>query len=177
MSTFIALGTNLPFAGLSGAKLLARAVGELGPAVRARSGVWETPPWPASAQPNYFNAIVELEQAELTPEGLYAALQAVETHFGRERGEAWGPRTLDLDIIAMEGSVGRFGDIVLPHPRMHERGFVLAPLAEITPDWRHPLLRATAAEMLARTPLPDRGRRVGDLASFCTATPRCIAKS
>jgi 2-amino-4-hydroxy-6-hydroxymethyldihydropteridine diphosphokinase len=160
------MGTNLPHRGLAGAALLARAAAELrsaGLAPLALSGVWETPAWPESTQPNYFNAAAEIDTGGLVPQMLYQKLLGVELRFGRKRGERWGPRTLDLDIIAMDGFLGRHGEICLPHKHMHERGFVLAPLAEIAPHWRHPSLDLTVAELLAAVALAARGRRVGEL--------------
>jgi len=139
---YIALGTNLPFEGAAGPALLARALdamADAGLAVSARSSIWRSPAWPAGAeQPDFHNAVVAMEAGEWTPEGLWVVLRAIEARFGRVRRERWAARTLDLDIVAMDGFVGVFGDVVLPHPAMHERGFVLAPLAEIAPDWRHP---------------------------------------
>jgi 2-amino-4-hydroxy-6-hydroxymethyldihydropteridine diphosphokinase len=152
-SAFIALGTNVPFGGLAGGALLARAaeaMREAGLVLRARSSVWRTPAWPAgSEQPDYRNAVVAIDAAGHTPQSLYAVLRDVEARFGRERRTRWAARTLDLDIIAMEGVAGEFEGIEIPHPRMQERGFVLAPLAEIAPAWRHPTSGATVAEMLS----------------------------
>jgi len=170
-SAFVALGANLPHDGVDGPALLARAVialksADLAP--RALSGVWKTAAWPpGSGQPDYYNAVVELDPRGLAPQRLYAALTAIEARFGRERRERWAPRTLDLDIVAYGDRVGVFGEVTLPHPRTHERTFVLAPLAEIAPDWRHPETGLTAAELLARLPA-DGYQRVADLAETTT---------
>lgn len=151
-TALIALGTNLPFEGVEGPDLLRRAVSSLeaeGLAVVALSSIWRTPPWPpGSDQPEYHNAVAELEVGGRSPHQLYELLRQVERQFGRERRERWGPRTLDLDILAQGEAVGAFGPILLPHPRMHERAFVLAPLAEIAPAWRHPATGRSAAELL-----------------------------
>jgi 2-amino-4-hydroxy-6-hydroxymethyldihydropteridine diphosphokinase len=164
---FVALGSNMPFAGVPAPRVLARAVSALrsaGLSVRALSGVWETAAWPPSDQPDYYNAVAELDPAGLSPQPLYALMRDIETVFGRERRERWAPRTLDLDIVALDGFVGTFDGIELPHPRMQERAFVLAPLAEVAPDWEHPVLAKTAAELLATLPPGDRYRRISDLA-------------
>jgi 2-amino-4-hydroxy-6-hydroxymethyldihydropteridine diphosphokinase len=166
---FVALGSNLPHAGLSGAALLARAVESLrsaGLIPRACSGVWSSAAWPPGGdQPDYVNAIVELDPEGLAPQPLYQTLCAIERAFGRERRERWSARTLDLDIVAMGGLAGDFGEVTLPHPRMRDRAFVLAPLAEIAPDWRDPNSGKTVAEMLARIDL-DGCRRL-DGAGLC----------
>ncbi len=164
---FVALGANMPFDGVQGLALLARAVAAMqaaGLSLRALSGVWETEAWPqGSGQPDYYNAVAELDVGARTPQQLYDVLSQIERNFGRERRERWAPRTLDLDIIAMDGFVGTFGDVTLPHPRMHERVFVLAPLAELAPDWTHAGSRLTVAELLADLPTGFRYRRVGEL--------------
>jgi 2-amino-4-hydroxy-6-hydroxymethyldihydropteridine diphosphokinase len=165
-TAFVALGSNMPFENAPAPQVLACAVTALqaaGFAVRARSGVWETAAWPPSDQPDYYNAVVELDRAGLDPQQLYAQLAAIERDFGRDRREQWAARTLDLDIVAVGDVVGDFGGVVVPHPRMHERAFVLAPLAEIAPGWRHPVLGLNAEGLLAGLPGGYRYRRVGDL--------------
>ncbi len=169
---FVALGANMPFDGVQGPALLARAVGAMqaaGLSLRAISGVWETEAWPqGSGQPDYYNAVAELDVGERTPQQLYEVLSQIERSFGRERRERWAPRTLDLDIIAMDRFVGTFGEVALPHPRMHERAFVLAPLAEVAGAWRHPESGLSADSLLAGLPKGFRHRRVGELAVVVT---------
>ncbi len=164
-TAYVALGSNLPFAGVSGPALLARAVSALhseGLAPRALSGIWQTPAWPPSDQPDYYNAVAELDPQGLSPQPLYARLRAIEQRFGRERRDRWAARTLDLDLIDLNGLVGTFGEVTLPHPRMHERVFVLAPLSEIAPNWRHPISDKSAAELLAALPGECRYQRIED---------------
>ena len=160
------MGTNMPFDGVSGAVLLARARDALareGVEVRRCSGVWRSDAWPAGTdQPDYFNAVIEIDAGGRDPRALYDLLRALEQRFGRERRERWGARTLDLDIVAMHHLVGTFDGIELPHPRMSERAFVLAPLAELGPRWRHPNLGRTAAELLADLPAGGDYRRISD---------------
>jgi 2-amino-4-hydroxy-6-hydroxymethyldihydropteridine diphosphokinase len=163
---YIALGSNIPFEGVPAPRVLARAVSEIersGFTLLALSGLWESAAWPPSDQPDYYNAVVALDPAGLSPQALYAALRDIELNFGRERREPNAARTLDLDIVAMDGRTGAFGAITLPHPRMHERAFVLAPMDEVAPDWRHPETGLSPSEMLDLLPPGHRYRRLSDL--------------
>jgi 2-amino-4-hydroxy-6-hydroxymethyldihydropteridine diphosphokinase len=165
-SAFIALGSNMPFDGVPAPRVLARAVSAMqgaGLNPRALSGIWQSAAWPPSDQPDYYNAVAELDPAGLSPQPLYITLRAIELQFGRERRERWAARTLDLDIIAIDGCVGTFGGITLPHARMQERAFVLAPLDEVAPDWRHPETGLAPGEMLDLLPEGFRYRRLTEL--------------
>ena len=112
-------------------------------------------PVPPSGQPDYVNAVAALcvdPDQTIDPAWLLARLMEIELTFGRRRGVPNAARTLDLDIIAIDGLVRAAPDPIVPHPRAHERAFVLAPLADVAPDWVHPLLGLKAAELLARLP-------------------------
>ena len=123
----------------------------IGVAIVARSPWYLSEPVPASDQPWFVNGVVEIA-TELPPPELLARLLALEAQFGRERGARDAARTLDLDLLDYDGRECSTPDLVLPHPRLHERRFVLAPLCDIVPDWRHPRLGLTAAELLAGLP-------------------------
>ncbi|HEY2413959.1 MAG TPA: pantoate--beta-alanine ligase [Pirellulaceae bacterium] len=104
-----------------------------------------------SGQDAYFNAAAVIE-TELLPADLLRALMAIEQKLGRVRNERWGPRTIDLDVLLYGDTAIETAEITVPHPRMHERRFVLAPAAEIAADFFHPLLRQTVNEMLSELP-------------------------
>jgi 2-amino-4-hydroxy-6-hydroxymethyldihydropteridine diphosphokinase len=117
----------------------------------ARSRFYESEPVPRSDQPWFVNAVVRVETA-LMPDDLLSRLHAIEHGFGRVRRERNEARTLDLDLLDYDGSICDDEQLVLPHPRLHERAFVLKPLLELAPDWHHPLFDRSAADLLAALP-------------------------
>ncbi len=114
----------------------------------ASSGTYETKPVGGPPQGAYLNAVWQI-QTNLAAEALLRLLLAIEHEQGRIRAEKNGPRTLDLDVLDFDGQILNQPGLALPHPRMHERWFVLKPLSDLNPEWRHPRLGQTAAELLA----------------------------
>lgn len=113
----------------------------------ASSRLYRTPPVGPPGQPDYLNAVVQVETA-LPPAALLEALHRIEADHGRIRNTHWGARTLDLDLLAYDTQVLNRPEITLPHPHMAERIFVLRPLCDIAPQWQHPLLHRPAQALL-----------------------------
>ena len=148
----VALGSNL--AGEKGAPVavLEAALDRFasqGLTVVKRSRFWRSKAWPDPADPDYINAVALVETSLGAGETL-AALHRLEAEFGRQRSEPNAPRTLDLDLIAYGRQVVDGPDFHLPHPRAADRLFVMGPLAEIVPGWRHPVRDRTAQDLAAR---------------------------
>ncbi|MFP7569765.1 2-amino-4-hydroxy-6-hydroxymethyldihydropteridine diphosphokinase [Marivita sp. S2033] len=166
---FIALGANLSSTEGPPEVTLRAALEMLENAdlkVQSVSAFYRTPCFPAGAGPDYVNAAAHLQSA-LSPEDLLARLHKIEAFFGRERHNRWGMRTLDLDLIASGDRVlpdratyiawrdlpleaqrqAAPDQLILPHPRLQDRAFVLVPLRDIAAQWRHPVLDRTVAEM------------------------------
>ncbi|HEY8617663.1 2-amino-4-hydroxy-6-hydroxymethyldihydropteridine diphosphokinase [Phenylobacterium sp.] len=147
----VALGGNLAGRFASCEALLEAALAQFpraGLAVVARSGWWRSAAWPDPSAPEYRNGIAIVEAHE-DPQSVLDALLRIETALGRERSVRNAPRTLDLDLVSYGRQVIDTPGLTLPHPRAHERRFVMGPLAEILPGWRHPVLGRTAADLAA----------------------------
>ncbi len=176
----VAFGANLNFGDMSPKSTILAAIVELdrlGLPVTRLSTLYQTPCFPAGAGPDYVNAaaVVTLRHS-MSAADILACLHSVEAKFGRERVQRWGMRSLDIDLLALGESVfpnvetylkwknllpedqSRLtpDQLILPHPRLAERAFVLVPLNDVAPDWRHPITGLTVAQMLAALPAQDR---------------------
>ena len=157
----VALGSNLAGEFASCELLLEAALArfpEAGLPIVARSSWWRSAAWPDPTVPEYRNGIV-LVEPRAPPAAVLETLFALESAFGRTRSAQNAPRTLDLDLIAHGRHVRRTPRLILPHPRAHMRRFVMGPVAEIAPGWRHPLNGRTAEDLLQDASVaPDASR-------------------
>lgn len=118
------------------------------------SRLFRTPAWPDPSDPPFVNAVAAVETA-LSPEALMRALLRIEDSFGRIRTIANAPRTLDLDLVDYDGII-MAGALTLPHPRVSRRAFVLVPLADVHPNWCHPVTGESLPDLIAALPAPER---------------------
>jgi 2-amino-4-hydroxy-6-hydroxymethyldihydropteridine diphosphokinase len=132
-ATFASALSALEFAGV-------RVVG--------KSSLYVSPPWPAQTGPEFFNQVVIVE-TRLPPGRLLQVILGIEQQHGRVRREKWGTRTLDLDILDYNGLITDSDFLALPHPWVEERAFVLKPIVEVAPFWRHPVTCRTAKEAIS----------------------------
>ncbi|MDE2135597.1 MAG: 2-amino-4-hydroxy-6-hydroxymethyldihydropteridine diphosphokinase [Alphaproteobacteria bacterium] len=153
----ISLGANLDSTAGTPAQTLVAAMQSLirnSVKVETVSNFYATPAWPDPSDPPYVNAVIKV-CTDRSPAALLDVLHTVEISYGRTRGEKNAPRTLDLDLIDYDGRAER-GPPILPHPRMAARAFVLIPLADVAPDWRHPVTGRSIAELIAALPEQER---------------------
>ena len=142
---YLLLGSNLGDreSYITGAtNLLAERVGT----VEVVSSYYETASWGKTEQPDFINQAIYL-QTNLSPQELLITILDIEKQFGRQRIEKWGSRTIDIDILFYADMIIKESDLVVPHPYLHERAFALLPLAEIAPEYVHPLMNKTILDL------------------------------
>ena len=146
ITAYLGLGTNLG----DRAKNLAQAITGLDAGaeltVRRTSGTYETSPWGLTGQPDFLNMVAEVSTT-LTPQQLLERVKELERELGREPGPRFGPRLIDVDILLYGNLVVDEPDLRIPHASLHLRAFALAPLAELAPDWVHPVIGVTIARL------------------------------
>lgn len=175
MKAFISLGSNLFDDNFSSSEIIANALGEFLTEhleILCTSKIYSSPAYPAGIGPDFTNAVVSVS-TNLPPGEILAGLHRIEGKFGRTRQNRWEPRLLDLDLIAVDGQVlpdentlkywmdmdldaqkTTFPEmLLLPHPRIQDRAFVLKPLCDIAPEWVHPVLGRTAKQLLSQLPV------------------------
>ncbi|MGC6476618.1 MAG: 2-amino-4-hydroxy-6-hydroxymethyldihydropteridine diphosphokinase [Parvibaculales bacterium] len=153
----IAVGSNLPNKDHSSNDIIGlaqQALARRGVRVIQSSSIYQTPPMGPPNQPDYLNAVWQVSSV-LTPQALLQLLHQIEVEFGRLRQEKWGARSLDLDLLDWHGHI-HARNPKLPHPGIFQRPFVLVPLREIAPHWRHPVFNLTADALLRKLPLVER---------------------
>jgi len=145
-NVYLALGSNLG----NRAANLKEAINSLSPQmeVKAKSKVYETPPWGYTEQEKFYNQVLRV-QTYLEPEPLLKHLKRLEVALGRKASFQNGPRLIDIDILFYDDRVVNTPVLDIPHPHVHERGFVLLPLMDIAPDYVHPVKQRSVREMLA----------------------------
>lgn len=146
-SVYLALGSNEGDRVLQLKTAINSIAAHCGPLLQL-SPVYETAPWGVADQPDYLNMVIVVETSIL-PHQLLSALQEIEAGMHRVREERWGQRTIDIDILLYGNEVINTTDLVVPHPRIQDRLFVLVPMAAIAPDLIHPTLLKTVAELLS----------------------------
>ncbi|WP_308442457.1 2-amino-4-hydroxy-6-hydroxymethyldihydropteridine diphosphokinase [Aliiroseovarius zhejiangensis] len=174
----VSLGSNATSSLRESATIIHDAVEQLaalGLRITRKSRYYSTPCFPAGAGPDFVNAVVGID-SDLPPADILAVLHEVEEAFGRERPSRWAPRTLDLDLLACGDQIlpdifilKRWmtlplaeqmkqapDQLILPHPRLHERAFVLIPLADVAPQWRHPITQMVVKQMVDELPDADK---------------------
>lgn len=147
---FLLLGSNLgdrPQVLAAVREMIAEQAGS----IVNQSAIYETEPWGITDQPAFLNQVIEITTS-LLPEDLLRIILNIEHDLGRIRYERWGARVIDIDILYFGQTIMDSARLTLPHPRIQDRRFVLAPLAEIAPDFIHPVLQKTTSKLLEQCP-------------------------